>query len=112
MDRLLYGDVGFGKTEVALRAAVSVVSSGRCVFFLAPTTVLSDQHFITCKNRLSPLGINVDLLSRFRTKKEQGLVLLGLKNKTIDVLVGTHRLGGTPGIHGSWGRVITRPIMR
>ena len=92
MDRLLYGDVGFGKTEVALRAAVSVVSSGRCVFFLAPTTVLSDQHFITCKNRLNPLGINVDLLSRFRTKKEQGLVLLGLKNKKIDVLVGTHRL--------------------
>ena len=50
MDRLVYGDVGFGKTEVALRAIVSVVSSGRCVFFLAPTTVLSDQHFITCKN--------------------------------------------------------------
>ena len=92
MDRLLYGDVGFGKTEVALRAAVSVVSSGRCVFFLAPTTVLSDQHFITCKNRLNPLGINVELLSRFRTKKEQGLVLSDLKNKKIDVLVGTHRL--------------------
>ena len=92
MDRLLYGDVGFGKTEVALRAAVSVVSSGRCVFFLAPTTVLSDQHFITCKNRLNPLGINVELLSRFRTKKEQKLVLSDLKNKKIDVLVGTHRL--------------------
>ena len=92
MDRLLYGDVGFGKTEVALRAAVSVVSSGRCVFFLAPTTVLSDQHFITCKNRLNPLGINAELLSRFRTKKEQKVVLSDLKNKKIDVLVGTHRL--------------------
>ena len=92
MDRLLYGDVGFGKTEVALRAIVAVVSSGRCAFFLAPTTVLSDQHFITCKNRLDPLGINVELLSRFRTKKDQAKILNSLKNKNVDVLVGTHRL--------------------
>ena len=92
MDRLLYGDVGFGKTEVALRAIVAVVSSGRCAFFLAPTTVLSDQHFITCKNRLDPIGINVELLSRFRTKKDQTKILSNLKNKKIDVLVGTHRL--------------------
>ena len=94
MDRLVYGDVGFGKTEVALRAIVSVVSSGRCVFFLAPTTVLSDQHFITCKNRLSPLGINVELLSRFRTKKQQESILGKLGDGHIDVLVGTHRLLG------------------
>ena len=92
MDRLLYGDVGFGKTEVALRAIVAVVSSGRCAFFLAPTTVLSDQHFITCKNRLDPLGINVELLSRFRTKKDQTKILGDLKNKKIDVVIGTHRL--------------------
>ena len=94
MDRLVYGDVGFGKTEVALRAIVSVVSSGRCVFFLSPTTVLSDQHYITCKNRLSPLGLNVELLSRFRTKKEQGEVLSKLERGGVDVLVGTHRVLG------------------
>ena len=92
MDRLLYGDVGFGKTEVALRAIVAVITSGRSCFFLAPTTVLSDQHYITCKNRLGPLGINVELLSRFRTKKEQSSILKNLKEKKIDVLVGTHRL--------------------
>ena len=92
MDRLVYGDVGFGKTEVALRAIVSAVSSGRCVFFLSPTTVLSDQHYITCKNRLSPLGLNVELLSRFRTKKEQRVVLSKLEVGGVDVLVGTHRL--------------------
>ena len=94
MDRLVYGDVGFGKTEVALRAIVSAVSSGRCVFFLSPTTVLSDQHYITCKNRLSPLGLNVELLSRFRTKKEQKVVLSKLEVGGVDVLVGTHRLLG------------------
>ena len=94
MDRLVYGDVGFGKTEVALRAIVSAVSSGRCVFFLSPTTVLSDQHYITCKNRLSPLGLNVELLSRFRTKKEQGVVLSKLEGGGVDVLVGTHRVLG------------------
>ena len=94
MDRLVYGDVGFGKTEVALRAIVSAVSSGRCVFFLSPTTVLSDQHYITCKNRLAPLGLSVELLSRFRTKKEQKMVLSKLKVGGVDVLVGTHRLLG------------------
>ena len=59
MDRLIYGDVGFGKTEVAVRAAMRAVISGKTVFFLAPTTVLSDQHYFTCKNRLTPLGVNV-----------------------------------------------------
>ncbi|MBN4080722.1 DEAD/DEAH box helicase [Caldithrix abyssi] len=92
MDRLVYGDVGFGKTEVAIRAAMRVVISGRTVFFLSPTTVLSDQHFITCKNRLAPLGVNVELLSRFRTKKEQSLIIEKLHKNKIDVLVGTHRL--------------------
>ena len=71
MDRLLCGDVGFGKTEVALRAIVRVVSSGKQVLFLCPTTVLSDQHYITIVERLEPLGIRVALLSRFQTNAEQ-----------------------------------------
>lgn len=94
MDRLLYGDVGFGKTEVALRAAMRVVVSGRAVFFLAPTTVLSDQHYITCKSRLSPLGVEIELLSRFKTKKQQSEIIERLHRNQIDVLVGTHRLLG------------------
>jgi|TARA_Y100000310_G_scaffold139466_1_gene138785 transcription-repair coupling factor (superfamily II helicase) len=94
MDRLVYGDVGFGKTEVAIRAAMRVVLSGKAVFFLAPTTVLSDQHYITCKNRLGPLGVNIELLSRFRTKKEQSNIIEQLHKNSIDVLVGTHRLFG------------------
>ena len=94
MDRLVYGDVGFGKTEVALRAALRAVISGKVVFFLSPTTVLSDQHYITCKNRLGELGVSVELMSRFRTKKEQSIIIESLHKNRIDVLVGTHRLLG------------------
>ena len=92
MDRLICGDVGFGKTEVALRAVVRAVSSLRQVVLLCPTTVLSDQHYITAKERLEPLGISVALLSRFQTKKEQFLVLKGLLSGSINFVVGTHRL--------------------
>jgi len=94
MDRLLYGDVGFGKTEVAIRAALRAVVSGRLVFFLAPTTVLTDQHYITCKNRLGGLGVSVELLSRFKTKKQQQKIIERLHRGSLDVLVGTHRLLG------------------
>ena len=94
MDRLLYGDVGFGKTEVAIRAAMRSVISGRLVFFLAPTTVLSNQHYITCKNRLGDLGVSVELLSRFKTKKQQQEIIERLHRGNLDVLVGTHRLLG------------------
>ena len=92
MDRLVYGDVGFGKTEVAIRAAIMAITSGRGVFFLAPTTVLSDQHYITCVNRLAPVGVKVELLSRFRSKKEQLKILENYNNGLVDMLVGTHRL--------------------
>ena len=92
MDRLLCGDVGFGKTEVALRAIVRVVSFSKQVALLCPTTVLSDQHYITAKERLEPLGISVALLSRFQTKKEQSRILLKIINGTVGLVVGTHRL--------------------
>ena len=92
MDRLLCGDVGFGKTEVALRAIVRVVSFSKQVALLCPTTVLSDQHYITAKERLEPLGISVALLSRFQTKKEQSRVLLEIFNGSVGLIVGTHRL--------------------
>ena len=92
MDRLVCGDVGFGKTEVALRAIVRVVSSGKQVLFLCPTTVLSDQHYISTAGRLEPLGIRVALLSRFQTRLEQKKITANLIKTKIDVVIGTHRL--------------------
>ena len=92
MDRLVCGDVGFGKTEVALRAIVRVVSSGKQVLFLCPTTVLSDQHYISTVERLDPLGIRVALLSRFQTKVEQKKITTSLMKLKVDVVIGTHRL--------------------
>ena len=94
MDRLIYGDVGFGKTEVALRAAIRVIVSSKVVFFLTPTTILSDQHYMTCLNRLGPLGVEVELLSRFKNKKEQQAILERLHQNKIDLLIGTHRILG------------------
>ncbi len=91
-DRLICGDVGFGKTEVALRLMVRAVSSGRSCVFLCPTTILADQHFITCSERFEPLGIRVELLSRFKTKKEQTNILARCSGKQVDILVGTHRV--------------------
>lgn len=92
MDRVIMGDVGFGKTEVALRAAMKVIASSKQVFVLAPTTILVDQHFITANNRLVDLGVRVNLLSRFQSKKEQLSVLEHIKNRTTDLVIGTHRL--------------------
>ena len=92
MDRLICGDVGFGKTEVAIRAVFKSCLSKKVSVLLCPTTILADQHYITCKERLSPLGVTIGLLSRFRSKKEQSETLKDLVNNKIDVLVGTHRL--------------------
>lgn len=92
MDRLVCGDVGFGKTEVALRAIVRVVSFGKQVLFLCPTTVLSDQHYISTVERLEPLGVEVALLSRFQTRVEQKKILTKIITNRVDVVVGTHRL--------------------
>ncbi len=92
MDRLICGDVGFGKTEVALRAIVRASVSSRQVVFLCPTTVLSDQHYITTKERLFPLGIRIALLSRFQTKTKQKELLFKIMSGCIDLVIGTHRL--------------------
>ena len=92
MNRLICGDVGFGKTEVAIRAIFKAFLSDRVCVFLCPTTILADQHYITCKERLGPMGVNVSLLSRFKTKKEQSLTIKQLKEGRTDVLIGTHRI--------------------
>ena len=92
MDRLLCGDVGFGKTEVALRAAFKTVMAGKQVAFLAPTTILAEQHFSTLSERFGKYGIQCACLTRFCTPKETKEILKGVKNGSIAVVVGTHRL--------------------
>lgn len=92
MDRLLCGDVGFGKTEVALRAAFKAVMNGKQVAYLAPTTVLSRQHYHTFSNRMDKYGINVAILNRFVTKADQKKTLERLRTGRVDVLIGTHRI--------------------
>ena len=92
MDRLLVGDVGFGKTEVALRAAYLCVLAGRQAALMCPSTVLSEQHFQTAKERMAPFGVRIASLNRFRTEKEQAEILEGLSAGKIDLVVGTHRL--------------------
>ena len=92
MDRLLCGDVGYGKTEVAMRAAFKAVQDGKQVAVLTPTTVLSFQHFETFKKRFSQFPINVEMISRFRTAKEQKLIVERVETGKVDILIGTHRL--------------------
>ncbi len=92
MDRLLCGDVGYGKTEVALRAAFKAVMDGKQVAMLVPTTVLAQQHYETFCQRLAAFPVKVEMLSRFRTPKEQEAILLGLAFGEVDIVIGTHRL--------------------
>lgn len=92
MDRLLCGDVGFGKTEVALRAAMKCVMSGKQCAILVPTTVLAMQHFQTALRRFEQFPVNIELISRFRTQKQQQDILKRLKKGLIDIIIGTHRL--------------------
>jgi len=94
MDRLLCGDVGFGKTEIALRAAFRVAITGRQVAVLAPTTILAEQHARTFKARCEPFGLTVELLSRYRTPKQRREVIDKLANGRVDIVVGTHQLLG------------------
>lgn len=92
MDRLVCGDVGFGKTEVALRAAFAATQDKKQVMVLCPTTILAQQHFTNFKDRFEPFGVTVEVLSRFRTPQQQAAALKGFADGSVDVLVGTHRL--------------------
>ena len=92
MDRLLCGDVGYGKTEVAMRAAFKAVQDGKQVAVLTPTTILSFQHFETFKKRFAQFPINVEMISRFRTAKEQKDIVERVETGKVDILIGTHRL--------------------
>ena len=92
MDRLVCGDVGYGKTEVAIRAAFKAVMAGKQVAVLVPTTVLAQQHFSTFSQRLDAFPVRIEVLSRFRTPKEQQTILGGLANGSVDICIGTHRL--------------------
>lgn len=92
MDRLLCGGVGYGKTEIAMRAAFQVAAAGSQVAFLVPTTILAYQHFLNLKERMKDFPLVVEMLSRFRKKSQQKEIIQGLKNGKIDIVVGTHRL--------------------
>jgi len=95
MDRLVCGDVGFGKTEVAMRAAFIAVQDGKQVAMLVPTTLLAQQHYENFRDRFADWPVRIESMSRFRSKKEQTAALEGLKNGTVDIIIGTHKL-----IHG------------
>lgn len=92
MDRLVCGDVGFGKTEVAMRAAFKSVQSGSQVAFISPITILADQHYHSFKKRMEEFHVRVEMLSRFRTQKEQSDILRRIQNGEVDIVIGTHRL--------------------
>ena len=92
MDRLICGDVGFGKTEVAIRAAFKAVMGGKQVVMLVPTTVLAEQHYRNFRERMSAFPVTVEMLSRFRSSGEQRAVIEGLSSGSVDIVIGTHRL--------------------
>ncbi|MFC1954709.1 transcription-repair coupling factor [Chloroflexota bacterium] len=92
MDRLVCGDVGYGKTEIAVRATFKAVMDGKQVAILSPTTVLAEQHFATFSQRLSAFPVTIEVLSRFRSHKEQKAILAGTANGNVDICIGTHRL--------------------
>ena len=92
MDRLLVGDVGYGKTEVAMRAIFKAVQEGKQAAFLVPTTILAQQHYETLKQRFTDFPVEIGLLSRFRTKKQQTETIDGIKKGQVDIVIGTHRI--------------------
>lgn len=106
MDRLVCGDVGFGKTEVALRAAFKAVQDGKQVAILVPTTVLAQQHFDTFRKRMAAFPVAVEMLSRFRSPKEQDAIIRDLARGKIDIIIGTHRLLSNDVVFRNLGLVI------
>ena len=92
MDRIIIGDVGFGKTEVAIRAAVRCVVSGGFAMVVVPTTILADQHYISFRGRLEKLGIKVEMLSRFVSNKNKKKICRFIVDNKVDILVGTHAI--------------------
>jgi len=92
MDRLVCGDVGFGKTEVAIRAAFKAVQSGKQVAVLVPTTILAQQHYMSFKDRFAKFPVNIEVLSRFKTKAQQTKIIEDLSQGKIDIIIGTHRI--------------------
>ena len=92
MDRLVCGDVGFGKTEVAIRAAFKAVDNGKQVAVLVPTTILAFQHYNTFSKRLKDFPVKIDYLNRFRSAKNKKEILQGLDDGSIDIIIGTHQL--------------------
>ena len=92
MDRLLCGDVGYGKTEVALRAAFKAIMDNKQVAILVPTTILAEQHLNTFTTRMKKYPVVIEMLSRFRTKEEQGAIIKGVRSGAVDIVIGTHRL--------------------
>ncbi|HZY43972.1 MAG TPA: transcription-repair coupling factor [Anaerolineae bacterium] len=106
MDRLICGDVGYGKTEVALRAAFKAVQDGKQVAILVPTTILAQQHYTTFTSRLAAFPIGVEMLSRFRSDKEQSEILNRLRDGSIDIIIGTHRLLQTDVVFKNMGLLI------
>ncbi len=106
MDRLLCGDVGFGKTEVAMRAAFQAIRGGYQVALLAPTTILADQHLISFRSRMSPFSVNIGMLSRFVPKAQQLEVLAGLQTGRLDMVIGTHKIISKDIIYKNLGLLI------
>ena len=90
MDRLVCGDVGFGKTEIAIRAAFKAVASNKQVLILVPTTILALQHYKTFKKRLKDFPVEIDYLSRFRSKKDANEIIKKCENGKVDIIIGTH----------------------
>jgi transcription-repair coupling factor (superfamily II helicase) len=106
MDRLVCGDVGFGKTEIAIRAAFKAVANGKQVAILVPTTILAFQHFKTFSERLKDFPVTVDYLNRFRTAKQRKSTLEGLANGSIDIVIGTHQLTNSSIIYKDLGLLV------
>ena len=92
MDRLVCGDVGYGKTEIAIRAAFKAIQDDKQVVFLVPTTILAQQHYNTFLQRMKDFPVRVDLMSRFRTPAQQKKTIADLKKGLVDIVIGTHRV--------------------